>query len=70
MIQPSSGEEANETNRVENEEEEEEEEEEVEDGLLRGSSLSVAILLTGIMLARFGLWNLDLTITQILQVSI
>jgi len=33
----------------------------------QGSYVSVGILMAGIILARFGLWNLDLTITQILQ---
>ena len=34
------------------------------------SFLSVSVLLTGIILARFGLWISDLTITQILQVTL
>ena len=33
------------------------------------SFLSVAIFLSGIILARFGLWISDLTVTQVLQVS-
>ena len=33
-----------------------------------GSFLSIGVMMAGIILARFGLWNLDLTITQILQV--
>jgi len=32
-----------------------------------GSFLSIGVMMAGIILARFGLWNLDLTITQILQ---
>ena len=33
-----------------------------------GSYVSIGVMMAGIILARFGLWNLDLTITQILQV--
>ena len=33
-----------------------------------GSYVSIGIMMAGIIAARFGLWNLDLTITQILQV--
>jgi len=32
-----------------------------------GSYISIGVMMAGIILARFGLWNLDLTITQILQ---
>ena len=34
------------------------------------SFVSVAVLLAGIIMARFGLWISDLTITQILQESL